>query len=491
MTTRVRSLVALAESFGADTFSVSGDVVTCNACLTSLTNPRKFTLEQHVKTNKHKESLRLKEVAAFRMEELRSAAETGSRRSPFYVALCEALVKADIPFEKLLNDAFKNFLETWTSQHVPAPTTLRDAYVPAIYEEVVENIRQSIGANQIWISIDETTDSAGRYVANVIVGELSSDGPRRSFLLACENLQATNSTTIAQLFCNSLLLLWRGQMHHDRVLLFVTDAAPYMKKAARTLGGLFPKMCHSTCVAHGLHRVAEHVRALFPKVDLLIASMKKIFLKAPARSAAFQSALNIPLPPSPVITRWGSWVEAAVYYANHFEVLNAFVAGLDAEEAMSIATAQGVFKEPSLESDLAAITSAFGTLPLIIMELESSDKPLVESVTIISDFRRSVAALSSEHFEGVRRKCWNVFEQNHGFQRLILIAQFLHGDTSMEAAKAVEGYSADDISRFKHAPVVSVEVERSFSMYKAFFRDNRRAFEFENMKKYVVALCNQ
>ena len=85
------------EAFGSDAFSVSEVIITCNACLTSFTKPRKLTLEQHVGTNKHGESLRLWEASASRMKELHPAADSVSRESPFSVALCEALVKADIP----------------------------------------------------------------------------------------------------------------------------------------------------------------------------------------------------------------------------------------------------------------------------------------------------------------------------------------------------------------------------------------------------------
>jgi len=27
----------------------------------------------------------------------------------------------------------------------------------------------------------------------------------------------------------------------------------------------------------------------------------------------------MPLPPEPVITRWGTWLNAAMFYADHFE----------------------------------------------------------------------------------------------------------------------------------------------------------------------------
>lgn len=64
-----------------------------------------------------------------------------------------------------------------------------------------------------------------------------------------------------------------------------------------------------------MHRICEVIRKNFPKIDSLISNGKKIFLKAPSRVLIFKNnAPGIPLPPQPTITRWGTWLEAAIYY---------------------------------------------------------------------------------------------------------------------------------------------------------------------------------
>ena len=50
-------------------------------------------------------------------------------------------------------------------------------------------------------------------------------------------------------------ILWKDEVKRDTILFFVTDAAPYMLKAAKGLKMLYPRMVHLTCLAHGLHRV--------------------------------------------------------------------------------------------------------------------------------------------------------------------------------------------------------------------------------------------
>ena len=87
------------------------------------------------------------------------------------------------------------------------------------------------------------------------------------------------------------------------MLLFLTDAAPYMVKAAKGLQVLYPKMIHTTCLAHALHRVAEDVRESYSDVDKFIANGKKIFVKAPLRLQKFkEEAPSLPLPPKPLLT---------------------------------------------------------------------------------------------------------------------------------------------------------------------------------------------
>lgn len=63
-----------------------------------------------------------------------------------------------------------------------------------------------------------------------------------------------------------------------QVLLLVTDAAGYMLKAFKSLSITYPKMIHITCLAHGLSRVAEQVRAEFPLVNSYISDEKRVFV---------------------------------------------------------------------------------------------------------------------------------------------------------------------------------------------------------------------
>jgi hypothetical protein len=76
---------------------------------------------------------------------------------------------------------------------------------------------------------------------------------------------------------------WPEGIRHENILLLLSDPVPYVVKAGKNIKILNPKMEHITCVAHVLHRLCKEIRLQFPKVNKLISSMIKMFLKAPSQ----------------------------------------------------------------------------------------------------------------------------------------------------------------------------------------------------------------
>ena len=73
---------------------------------------------------------------------------------------------------------------------------------------------------------------------------------------------------------------------------------------------------HVTCVAHLLHKCAMRVRAHFKNIDEVIATIKAATIKNRDRKKDFHDA-GLPSPPDPVITRWATWLRAALYYSEN------------------------------------------------------------------------------------------------------------------------------------------------------------------------------
>jgi len=479
--------------FGPDIFSTDGHVLYCKMCEIKINFEKKYNISQHMKTDKHQKSVkRQNDQEQRKLQQLLT--NQSSAKSDFNKDLCQAMVSANIPLNKLSNKTFRVFLEKYTGKNIPMEATLRKGYIDDIFNTTMDKMKMEIRQNKIWVSIDETCDVEGRFIANVIVGILKPDCPGHMFLLHSEELDKANHSTICKLFEKAMGIIWPGDIQYNNVLLFLSDAAPYMVKAGTVLKNIYTKMIHVTCCAHGLHRIAEEIRGQFGTVDELISNMKKIFRKAPYRVEIFKSeAPGIKLPPEPVITRWGSWIEAAIYYCEHFRTIRHVVSCLDENDADSIKKAKLCIVKSGLEADLAFIKSNFEVLTKAIIELQTKNVSLSGSLAVVENVKQKFFLLKGNRGKLVLTKLQKVFEKNNGLRILEKISKILDGeyDSNLDDfSEFPDDYSSDDIVYFKYAPITSVDVERSFSAYKTILSDNRRSFVFENLRKHLIIQCN-
>lgn len=324
-------------------------------------------------------------------------------------------------------------------------------------------------------------------MANVVIGTMDYDQPSKVYLLTSECLEKVNHSTIAQLFTTSLSILWPEGIKHESVLLFVSDAAPYMTKAGKALKVLFPEMVHLKCLAHALHRVAEEVRSLFPDVDQLISNGKKIFLKSPSRIQIFKDLVpDLALPPQPVLTRWGTWISAAIYYANNLTAFKEIVNSLDEDSSSSIKCVKKLLQKKSIESDLVFIASNYYMLPDSINAMEKRNETLENSLKIVENAVSKIASVRGTKGCAIREKCDRVFSANSDLDTIKRIEKCITGNEGQN----LTNIKPENMLCFKYAPITSVEVERSFSKLKYILSDRRQNFTADNLKKVLVINCN-
>jgi hypothetical protein len=91
---------------------------------------------------------------------------------------------------------FWYFLEQHTGNSIPDESTLRKNYIPQCYDDDIRRIRESIRGKKIFVSIEETSDVEGRYIANVIIGTMVIGRPGKILLLTTESLDSINHSTI-------------------------------------------------------------------------------------------------------------------------------------------------------------------------------------------------------------------------------------------------------------------------------------------------------
>ncbi|KAL4100863.1 hypothetical protein QTP88_020892 [Uroleucon formosanum] len=223
-----------------------------------------------------------------------------------------------------------------------------------------------------------------------------------------------------------------------------------MVKAGSAIQIFYPKMLHVTCLAHALYRVAEQIRSDFPLVDKLISSVKKVFLKCPARIQIFKNeAPELSLPPEPVITRWEIWLTAAIYYCDSYQTIKKIVNKFDPNDALSIRTAKEIIGERTVEANLAFIKSNFSFLSSALTSLEEKGKPLSNLVSIINTVSEKLAiAVLTPQGKSIHTKFQKVLDKNSGYKVLSKISKILVGETdSFDGLPEV--IKADDIVNFK------------------------------------------
>ena len=151
-------------------------------------------------------------------------------------------------------------------------------------------------------------------------------------------------------------------------------------------------MVYITYLAYG-------IRAEFPKVDVLISNMKKVFIKAPAHVELFQrEAPETLLPPSLIITRWGTWLKAAVYYCGNFKTIKKDVNLLNANDTLAIGKIKKIMSKTNSESNLVFIFTNYGFLATVITSLETRGTLLTDAIKIVENVKPNYSNMFQRHY---------------------------------------------------------------------------------------------
>lgn len=461
----------------------------CSTCSVTVSFERRSSVVQHMQTAMHVRRSRVPAGQEGSANNQLFLSESIDRNDEFCMDLATMLVSADIPVWKLDQPPVREFFSKYLKSELslPSESTIRKNYIPKLYEQKMDVIRNDLKHEYLWVSVDETTDACGRFVVNVLAGALKEDS--KTHLIDVQYIDSTNHATVAHVIVDALKTVLGEGNDFSKILLLVTDSAAYMHKMADGISSLLPNCIHVTCLAHSLHRIADFVRSNNSAVDSMIANAKKVFLKAPRRITLFKELNpNLALPPKPVITRWGTWLQAVDYYAEYFDEVKLVVDALDSNEAVSVAEVQNNFSNTDVRNQLTYIKANFSNVPKAIQQLECRTLTAPESWTIFCN-----AVQSLPNTEVVQEKLKSVLDRNRGLQCLVPILLII--DPSCSPLSIVSDQQAPNLqpaalAAYKFAPLTTVDVERSFSRYKNVLRSNRHGFTKENLRKYMIVHAN-
>ena len=187
-----------------------------------------------------------------------------------------------------------------------------------------------------------------------------------SYLYDCQPLKCTpNSNIIAQAVDDAVRYLG---INKSFFCLLLSDAAKYIIAAGITLKSLYPKLFHMTCVAHLLHNCAMKIKSHFEDVDQLIAKVKAVTIKNKTRQAKFSA---IGYSPQPVPARWGSWLNAALYYAKNLPEEKAIVESFVSSRVL-VTQAKVSLQKRALAGQLLKIKNQYESQVKLVKKMESA-----------------------------------------------------------------------------------------------------------------------
>ena len=187
---------------------------------------------------------------------------------------------------------------------------------------------------------------------------------------------------------------------------------------------------------------------------------------------------TVPLPPQPVITRFGTWVVAVNYYRHYFHAACNFALSLGQNSNKDLSAVvkklQDLVREKSgsIFRDIREIYDNFRDIPIFIARTERANMELAEANEILDEFKKYLETAAKKDVKAAAKaivKFDEVKKKNQGLKQLVELAR---------KNKVLAG-----------APATTAEIEQLFS-FVANRLGKRRHFADENFIKYFESILN-
>ncbi|KAJ3649679.1 hypothetical protein Zmor_021406 [Zophobas morio] len=97
---------------------------------------------------------------------------------------------------------------------------------------------------------------------------------------------------------------------------------------------------------------------------------------------------NIPLPPEPIITRWGTWLQVTFYYDKYIKEYEEVVTEFSEDSSQSIKDCINILENKDLRQDLAFLRCNYQFVCEVIEKLEKPNMLLVDAINLVKEFKQ-------------------------------------------------------------------------------------------------------
>jgi hypothetical protein len=195
-----------------------------------------------------------------------------------------------------------------------------------------------------------------------------------------------------------------------------------------------------------------------------------------------EEAPTLPLPPQPIGTGWGTWLDGANYYCTNYSQIGKIFSKFDRKSVQELFSV-------TMSRNLAYIKANFCGISKSITRLETMGIQLCNAINIVKQTESELSRVQGEVANKVNARLQSVLERNPGYSTLCKVSDILCVNEADLGGNEQE-LSANDLTLFKYSPVSSCDVEGSFSRYKVLLSNNRRSFQFDSFKMHVIIHCN-
>ena len=142
---------------------------------------------------------------------------------------------------------------------------------------------------------------------------------------------------------------------------------------------------------------------------------KKSLKKSPARKSKFKELYpHLNLPPEPIITRWGTWINLACYICDNFEAQEDIFNQFNKGDSIAVENTQEAFQNPLTKQETIYISTNMDFVLKALKDLHQKDISLFNRLEIFSQVTTNVNKLPFDLGNTIKERYEYIIDKNIG-----------------------------------------------------------------------------
>lgn len=344
----------------------------------------------------------------------------------FFFALYEMCFSTDISIEKLDHPMFKKFITTFCNRTIEWEPSRRRDRIMSMRQACLIRLRSFLTNERrsLWLGLNQTYRGQKRFL-NVTVGTLNSAMPGQSHLLLSKEIQ---EVSIQDIIKQGIKNAGIEDYISKNLMMVITDTSDEMIGIGVQMSKEY-KVRHVKCFVHVLETIAECVLDEFEDVMDVVLHTPRLLNKH-AKGRMYK-------PPQPLGSKLSSWISAACFYCDHFDVTKQLVQSFETT-VPNVARVKKIWGNDNLKLRLEMFKTYTKVIPVTVNMLENRKTGFQNAIV---QFETALETLSMFSWSDDLQRHLKSVKDDECFTVLRKIAMEL--DNTTESKVAV----------FKYAPV--------------------------------------